>query len=172
MERLRQNSPPCTGFGLPGLEAAGVPLPLLPSSLDFFRGPAPSESSPAVASPSLPGPVPPSLLRRCAFVCGSGESDRLPPARPADFFSFFRDDSLPLDSDRVGEPARFKDLPFFNRSPCFCLPCGVVVPLDPVLDFSLASVWPSLPSASFLSASFFSSSLLPCSSSSLESSSD
>lgn len=110
-------------------------------------------------------------------------SDRPPVAGAAVFFNFFRDDSFPLDSDRVGEPARFRDLPFFSRSPCFCLPCGVVAPLDPAaLGLSLASAWPSLPSASFLLASFFSasflsasflsSSLFASSSSSLESSSD
>lgn len=168
---LGHDLPPCAGFGLPALDAAGVPLPLLPTTLIFFRGPAPSDISPAVASPSLPDPAPPILGRRAAFVCGRGVPARLPGAVLTVFFIFFRDDSLPLDSDSAGDPARFRDLLFFTTSPCFCFPCGVVAPLEPAaFGLSLASAWPSLPSLP--SGSFLSSSLLSSSSSSLESSSD
>lgn len=114
--------PPAAGTGLPAREADGVPL-ALPTSLIFFLGPAPSDISPAVASPSLVEPAP-ALDRLAAF--GTGVPERLPGAVAAVFLIFFRDDSLPLDSDKAGEPARFRDLLFFP-SPCF-FPCGVEEP--------------------------------------------
>lgn len=61
------------------------------------------------------------------------------------FLSFFRDDSLPLDSERLGEPSRFLD--FFNGSEVFGRPEGVFVP-----DATFAA-------ASSLALSFASSSL-------------
>lgn len=99
-------------MGLPARDADGVPF-VLPASLIFFLGPAASDISPAVASPSLMEPAP-MLLR------GTGVPERLPDAAAADFLIFFRVDSLPLDSDSAGDPARFRDLLFL--SPFLCLP--------------------------------------------------
>lgn len=70
------------------------------------------------------------------------------------FLTFFlREDSFPLDSDRLGEPGRLRDLGFFRMSVVLCLPDGVVLPLvlAPEASFSFSS-------ASFLASSSFSSS--------------
>jgi hypothetical protein len=131
-------------------------------SLIFFFCIAPSDISPAVNSPSLPEPAV-ILGRRTVLVCNPGVLGRLSVVAPDAFFSFFLVDSLPLDSDKAGEPARFNDFPFLPISESFCLPCGVVEPFalwD--LDLSLPSPWPSLFSSSFFSSSF------PASSSSSE----
>lgn len=93
------------------------------------------------------------------MVCDSpGVPGRLPRAAAVTFFCFFLVDSLPLDSDRVGEPGRLSDLPFLAMSDSFCLPCGVV---DPLALCSLAlslSLCASLESPSFFSSSFAASS--------------
>lgn len=62
----------------------------------------------------------------------TGVPARFPVPVVADFFNFLRDDSFPLDSDNAGDPALFKDLVFLVKSPCFCLPVGVIDPLEPV----------------------------------------
>lgn len=89
------------------------------------------------------------------------------------FLSFFlRDDSVPLDSERPGEPGRFNDLTFF--SPCLCLPEGVRLPLVVAAPLSLETLLPSDLDASWL-PDFSSSFLLfssPCFSLSLFSSSE
>jgi hypothetical protein len=153
--------------GLPALEAAGLALALPVSTLIFFLGPAPSDISPAVASPSLPEPAPPVFaFRLIACCCKAGVPARLSGAGFEVFFSFFRADSFPLDSESVGELARFNTLPFFAASVVvFPLPFGVL-PLEDLslsLSFSL-----SLSSSFSLSLSL---SLSSCSSS-LSSSSD
>lgn len=137
-KRSVSSLPAGAGFGLPALDAEGVPLEL-PTSLIFFFCIAPSDISPAVTSPSLPEPA--VILGRRTVVCDSpGVLGRLPRAAADAFFCFFLVDSLPLDSDKAGEPARFRDFPFFTISESFCLPCGVVDPLAFCnLDLSLAS---------------------------------
>lgn len=146
-------------MGLPALDAEGVPLPPLLLILIFFLGPAPSDISPAVASPSLPDPAPPWALRFIAVCCNDGVPARLPIAGVEVLNFCFRVDSFPLDSERVGEPARLTPLPFLPRSACFLL-CGVL-PLDPEgLDLSLRSLESPCPSleSSLFSSSFSSSS--------------
>lgn len=152
-------SHPGAGLGLLARETAGVPRELA-TILIFFFVPAPSDISPAVASPSLPDPTA-ILERRRAFAWGRGVPDRLPVAIVEFFFGFFLVDSFPLDSERAGEPARFRDLLFLPVSACLCLSWGVVTP------FGAESLFLSFISAelSLASASFFSSSLLPSSSS-------
>lgn len=63
------------------------------------------------------------------------------------FLSFFREDSLPLDSERLGDPGRLRFF-VFSGSECFGRPEGVLVPLDDapegsfdgsILTFALAS---------------------------------
>lgn len=69
---------------------------------------------------------------------------------------FLRVDSVPLESETPGDPARFSDLPFLPELADF-LPWGVLLPLDPApssLSFSFSL---SL-SFSFLSSSFLFSS--------------
>lgn len=93
-------------------------MPAIPAILNFFLAAAPSDISPAVPSPSLPDPAPILDLRAAAAAaCGRGVPPRLPVAGVAVFFIFFREDSLPLDSDNAGEPGRFKLLGFFKFSP-------------------------------------------------------
>ncbi len=91
---------------------------------------------------------------------GNAEDD------PCCFFDFFRADSVPLASDRFGEPGRFNVAPaFFNGSECLFRPDGVLVPLVDAPDGK------RLPSFSFpLVLSFFSPAL-DCSPSLLVSSS-
>lgn len=128
----------------------------------------PSDISPPVASPSLSAPAPEPLLAIFGLCWpGSGVVDRLGRTEPlACFLTFLREDSLPLDSERFGEPGRLRDLPFFETaSDAFCLPWGVVLPFGvPPADgfsFSLPSVF------AFWSSSFFSPSASSFSSSSL-----
>lgn len=144
---------PCVGLGLPARDAEGVPRALPLTSFNFFfLGAAPSDISPAVASPSLPEPAP-SLDRRAAAFDGRGVPERLPVAGVAAFLSFFLEDSFPLDSDSAGEPARFSDFGFFPPSPAFLF----CVPLEP-LPWSQSLEESFLLSSSFLSASSSSSS--------------
>lgn len=136
-------------------------LRLLAKTLIFFLPPAPSDISPPVASPSLPEPAPPAMpfLFAPPKEDGIGVPARLPALDAAEVLNlgFLREDSLPLDSERLGEPARFKDLP--------CLPtpgtlsfCGVVVPfvLAPE-SLSRSFCDPGKPSAVFFPSSSFSS---------------
>ncbi|KAI6773563.1 hypothetical protein HG531_000412 [Fusarium graminearum] len=89
---------------LPARDAEGVPRALWLTSFNFFLlAIAPSDISPAVASPSLPDPAP--RARRAAAPCGNGVPDLLAAADAAFFLSFFREDSFPLDSESAGEPA-------------------------------------------------------------------
>jgi hypothetical protein len=111
------------GTGLPALEPEGVPVAPVPdlSLIFFFSFTPPSEASPAVASPSLVAP--PMPLGRP----GSGVPERLPT--PAlEIFTFLRLDSFPLDSERLGDPGRFR-APFLVFVTAFCFPEGVLVPL-------------------------------------------
>lgn len=150
-------------MGLPALDAEGVPRALPLTSFNFFfLETAPSDISPPVASPSLPDPAP---IRRAAAPWGRGVPALLPVAGVAFFLSFFREDSFPLDSERVGEPGRLRDLPFFEPSGFF--PDGVLVPFVPA-PFAFSPAF--LSSSSFFSSSFLSSS--PSSSSSESESSD
>lgn len=55
------------------------------------------------------------------------------------FFCFFRDDSLPLDSEGFGDPERFKLFDFFMGSVCLGRPEGVFDPFVEVPDGSLDS---------------------------------
>lgn len=67
-------------------------------------------------------------------------------------FPFLRDVSVPLASDTLGDPRRFRDTPmaaFFDVSECFGRPEGVVLPFDGVAGSFL-----------FLSSSTFRSSSL------------
>jgi hypothetical protein len=110
-------------------------VPVARSLSFFFFWRAPSDISPPVASPSLVEPMPD--LDFPAAPGGRGVPERLGCIEaPDDFFSFFlRELSVPLDSERFGDPGRFRDLPFFAASTCFCLPEGVRVPLaDPALS--------------------------------------
>ena len=83
------------------------------------------------------------------------------------FLCFFRDDSLPLDSERLGEPGRFRLLAFFSGSECFGRPEGVLVPFDDapegsfdsILDLALASSSFRLSISACFSSSEVSSSL-------------
>lgn len=158
------NIPDWAKFGLSALEALGVPFPRFSLEFTAVLGPAvPSDSSPPVASPSLVEPLP-VLFRRPMFCCETGVPLRLPGAAADVFLNFFREDSFPLDSDKAGEPGLFKDFVFLGTSPCLNFPCGVddPLPLD-IFDRSLLSPFNSL-----LSESFFSSSCLSSSSSSLD----
>lgn len=75
---------------------------------------------------------------------------------PVFFLCFLRVDSLPLDSERFGEPGRFKLLTFLNGSECFGRPDGVLFPLDEAPDGSLESVFRASSLAfAFASSSFF-----------------
>ena len=85
------------------------------------------------------------------------------------FLDFFRADSVPLTSDKFGDPGRFKvERAFFRGSECLFLPEGVLVPLVDSPDGS------RLPSASlplgfsFVSADLAWSSSFPASSESSE----
>jgi hypothetical protein len=55
------------------------------------------------------------------------------------FLCFFRDDSLPLDSERLGDPGLLRLLDFFEGSKCLGRPDGVFVPLDEAPEASLDS---------------------------------
>ena len=95
-----------------------------------------------------------------------GVVERLPfsEADPvACFFTRLCEDSLPLDSERLGEPGRFSDFTFFESSAGFGLPEGVVTPLEaePEAAFSFASGL-ALGSSSFFDSSAFSSSSSLC----------
>jgi hypothetical protein len=53
------------------------------------------------------------------------------------FLPFLRDVSVPLASDTLGDPRRFRDAPaaaFFGRSPCLGRPDGVVFPFEDAAD--------------------------------------
>jgi hypothetical protein len=74
----------------------------------------------------------------------------------AAFLGFFRDVSVPLASERLGDPMRFRPmaLGFFNASTCLGRPDGVLVPfVDAPDSFSLSFA------AAFSSSVFLSSSL-------------
>jgi hypothetical protein len=84
------------------------------------------------------------------------------------FLSFFREDSLPLDSERLGEPDRLRLFDFFRGSECLGRPEGVLVPFDDapegslevsILAFALASSSFRLSIAFCFSSSEVSSSL-------------
>jgi hypothetical protein len=160
--KSRENNIPATGagIGLPALEPDGVFFAPVPTSLIFFFLTAPSDISPPVASPSLIDPAP--TFDRCVPKPGGrGVVDLLSWTDADAFFIFLRVDSLPLDSERFGEPGRLSDLPFFRASVCFCLPDGVVAPLDEVPDATLSfgsCLIFVLFSSSFLASSCFSSS--------------
>jgi len=148
-----------------------VPLAPVPTSLIFcFLARAPSDISPAVASPSLAAPPLP-----LAFCWpGMGVVARLPLSElgPAGcFFTRLCDDSLPLDSERFGDPGRLSDFVFLAISAGLGLPEGVVLPLeaapDATLSFGSALTFAlaALTSSSFLgwlASSFFSSSSSLC----------
>lgn len=149
------------GAGLPAREPEGVPrafvpvLRWLPPSFCFFfiLPPTPSDISPPVASPSLvePGPG-----RR-----GKGVPLRLPASEdelgPVLAF-FLRVDSVPLESETPGDPARFSDFPFLPELADF-LPWGVLLSLDPApSSFSFSFSLSLSLSLSFLSSSFLFSS--------------
>ena len=135
------------GTGLPAREPEGVPVAPVPdlSLIFFFSFKPPSEASPAVASPSLVAP--PTPLGRP----GSGVAERLGIAEAValPILTFFLDDSLPLDSERLGEPGRFS-FPFLTTSRAFCFPEGVVDPLDAAPETADS---PFLASSSFLTSS-------------------
>lgn len=115
--------------GLPARDPAGVPLAPVPScGRRFILPPAPSDISPAVASPSLVDPA-----SRADGPPGRGVAPRLPATElvgPSFFFFLFRVDSVPLESEPSGDPGRFRDLPFFAASAADFLPWGVSGPLD------------------------------------------
>jgi hypothetical protein len=56
------------------------------------------------------------------------------------FLCFFREDSLPLDSERLGEPGRLRLFAFFRGSECFGRPEGVLVPFDDVPEANFDSI--------------------------------
>ena len=151
---------PDPGSGLPALEPAGVPLLLEGRSLIFFFLGWPSDISPPVASPSLADP-PAIFLRWPACPWGMGVVERLCTADdPACFFTFFlRVDSLPLDSETVGDPDRLRLFTFLVMSAF--LPVGVEEPFWVVPEGAL----------SFSAFAFSSSSVFAFSSSSSSSSS-
>lgn len=136
--------------GLPARDPAGVPLAPVPSCRRrFILPPAPSDISPAVASPSLVDPAP-----RADGPPGRGVALRLPVTElvgPSFFFFLFRVDSVPLESEPSGDPGRFRDLPFFTASAAAFLPWGVSGPLDDELT-------PFLSLSVLLSSSSFSDS--------------
>jgi hypothetical protein len=67
------------------------------------------------------------------------------------FFCFFREDSLPEDSDKLGDPDLFRPfLFFFDASVCFGRPEGVLVPLEDAPDGTFDSTF----SLFFASSSF------------------
>ena len=71
---------------------------------------------------------------------------------------FLRDVSVPLASERLGEPIRLRPMPlaFLSASVCFGRPDGVLAFVDTPDSFSF-----SLPRAAFSSAVFLSSSFSP-----------
>ena len=82
------------------------------------------------------------------------------PALPSNIRCFFRDDSLPLASEILGEPGRLRDLELVEGGGCLLKrPDGVFVPRveasEGALDF-LAFSWSD--ALAFLSASFLRSS--------------
>ena len=81
---------------------------------------------------------------------------------PGFFFCFLREDSLPLASERFGDPGRLMAvMGFLDKSKCLGRPDGVFVPLVELPDggFSALSL-PLLFSAAFRSSSFLRSSSL------------
>lgn len=168
-------------FGLPARDPRGEPPggDAFSRSLIFFFFFPPSLCSSPVASPSLPDPAPIRLveLRSAAEVAGAGDIGREPTAlvdcdevRPCFFLCFFLEDSVPLASERSGDPGRLRLVAyFFSGSVCFGRPDGVFVPLEEAPEGTLLV---SLPlSLSDLSPSFFFSSSSLSLSSSLASSS-
>lgn len=97
---------------------------------------------------------------------GTGVDVAVGCEEPCFFFDFFRADSVPLTSDRFGEPGRLSvDAAFFNGSTCLLRPDGVLVPFVEapegclLLSFSLLVALSDFSSPFFRSSSFrFSSS--------------
>ena len=84
--------------------------------------------------------------------------------RPCFFLCFLREDSVPLASERFGEPGRLRvlEVDFLSGSECFGRPEGVVVPLEDAPDGT--SPLSLLCDLSFSDGPFFSSSLFRSSS--------
>lgn len=70
---------------------------------------------------------------------------------PCLFLCFFRDDSFPLDSDRLGDPGLLRFFVFFRGSVCLGRPDGVLVPFEEAPEGSLDSALALF----FASSSFF-----------------
>jgi len=146
----------------PGAEPVGVPAMGEPGRLAkaLFLG-LPPRSVPD-ASVSLPEPAARARAR------ASGDIGRVPStagdmAREEDaeawvsFLSLFLLDSLPLASERLGEPGRLREEPaaWLRASPCFSArPEGVFVPVDAPDGGLSPSSLSSLSSLFFLSSSF------------------
>lgn len=99
--------------------------------------------------------------------CGTGVDVAVGRVEPFCFLDFFLADSVPLASDRLGDPGRFRfAAAFFSGSECLFLPDGVLVPFvdapdcSLLLSFSFCWGLSDLFSAFFRSSSFrFSSSV-------------
>lgn len=113
----------------------------------------------------LPARLPPGV-GACELADGLTRDARgLPPLSvaslslfdPPNFFCFLRDDSLPLASDRLGDPGRLRA----SGSPVFGRFKGVLLPFVEVPDGGFSVVSPALPlpfSAAAFSSSFLRSS--------------
>lgn len=85
--------------------------------------------------------------------------------------TFFLLDSLPLDSERFGDPGLFSLLTFFNGSECFGLPDGVFVPFEDAPEGNFDSFFAASAFNLALASSSFLLSISACFSSSEVSSS-
>jgi hypothetical protein len=117
-------------------------------------------------SVSLPEPARPRANEGCRDMRPSGRGVAVPLLLwPCCFLTFLRLDSLPLASERLGDPGRLREedetCDFLEGSPCFSLrPDGVLAPMVEAPD---AGFSPSLPLPfcwTFSSSSFLRSSSL------------
>ena len=139
-----------TGAGLPARDVDGVPLAERLNLSCLLRLPE------SVASVSLPDPAPRSRLTGAFNPSLVGPAAPSPSPDKCFFFAFLREDSLPLASERLGDPVRLSDeLAFLTASIVLGRPEGVLVPL---LDAPEPTCALSLPLDCSSSAFFFSSS--------------
>lgn len=170
-----------TPAGLPAREPRGVPVfDLSPGGLSLsFLAPAVVESlisppEPAPRSPSLPDPDPAGPFRPRFLLAWSPAAPGLRwPEGPGDMgrdsgwasacllLGFLREVSVPLASERLGEPARFRaarDVAFLlSGSVCLGRPEGVFVPFVDAPEFlsdSLPFSFFTCSSSSFSCSSF------------------
>jgi hypothetical protein len=108
---------------------------------------------------------------RCIPGCdvGAGEARSAGVEVPVlcdDFLTFFLEDSLPLDSERFGEPGRLSLLTFLKGSECLGRPEGVFVPFEEAPEGSFDSLFAASAFSLALASSSFLLSISACFSSS------